>query len=343
MSRRFLVPLNVLQLAEAPAGPAVGDVYFNTTDKKLYIYDGTTWLSAGGAGGGAAGPTGPTGAQGVTGPTGATGATGAASNVAGPTGPTGATGATGATGSGNFTITSDTPPADASTGDAWFNSTTGQIYVYYDGFWVESASSNIGHTGPTGPLGPTGPSGGPTGPTGPTGAASNVTGPTGSVGRFTPAADTPPANPNPGDAWFDTTSGQIYIYYDGFWIESSSSNMGETGPTGAIGPTGPSGGPTGPTGPASNVTGPTGPIGRFTPAATNPPASPSTGDAWFDSASGQIYVYYDGYWVESSSSNVGPTGPTGPTGPSVTGASGSFTSADNKTITVVNGVISSIV
>jgi hypothetical protein len=68
--------------------------------------------------------------------------------------------------------------------------------------------------------------------------------------------------------------------------------------------------------------------------------TPQPGDAWFDSASGQIYVYFDSYWVESASSNIGPTGPTGP---SVTGASGSFTSADNKTITVVNGVISSIV
>ena len=61
MSRRFLVPLNVLHLASAPDSPTVGDVYFNTTDKKLYTYDGTTWVSAG-----ATGATGPTGPQGLT-------------------------------------------------------------------------------------------------------------------------------------------------------------------------------------------------------------------------------------------------------------------------------------
>jgi hypothetical protein len=36
-------------------------------------------------------------------------------------------------------------------------------------------------------------------------------------------------------------------------------------------------------------------------------------------------------------------GSTGPTGPSVTGASGTFTSSNGKTVTVTNGVITSIV
>lgn len=39
----------------------------------------------------------------------------------------------------------------------------------------------------------------------------------------------------------------------------------------------------------------------------------------------------------------GPQGIQGPTGPSVTGASGTFTSSNGKTITVTNGVITSIV
>jgi hypothetical protein len=57
---------------------------------------------------------------------------------------------------------------------------------------------------------------------------------------------------------------------------------------------------------------------------------------------------------ESSQGSTGPTGPTGPrgltgvtgaTGPAgslPTGASGSFRSQDNKTITVTNGIITGI-
>ena len=84
-----------------------------------------------------------------------------------------------------FTRPAATPPASADEGDAWFDATTGQIYVYYDGYWVESASSIAGATGAVGPQGITGPTGpsvtGPTGPTGATGAQ-GITGPTGAQG-----------------------------------------------------------------------------------------------------------------------------------------------------------------
>ena len=53
----------------------------------------------------------------------------------------------------------------------------------------------------------------------------------------------------------------------------------------------------------------------FRSASPTPPASPNAGDAWFDSSSGAVYVYYDNYWVEVGASPIGPTGPTGPTGP----------------------------
>jgi hypothetical protein len=138
--------------------------------------------------------------------------------------------------------------------------------------------------------------------------------------------------------------------------------VGATGPTGqqgtqgVTGPTGAQGnsitGATGATGAASTVAGPTGPTGAtgstgdsifFSTTSDTPPLNPVTGQAWFNSSNGQIYVYYDSFWVESASSNIGPAGPTGPTGPSVTGASGTFTSSDNKTITVINGIITSIV
>jgi hypothetical protein len=79
---------------------------------------------------------------------------------------------------------------------------------------------------------------------------------------------------------------------------------------------------------ATGVTGATGQDGQFSIAATTAPTSPETGDAWYDSASGDIFIYYDGVWVEASNANDGPTGPTGltgvtgATGPSVTGNTG---------------------
>lgn len=33
----------------------------------------------------------------------------------------------------------------------------------------------------------------------------------------------------------------------------------------------------------------------------SPPASPTAGDMWYNSGDGIQYIYYDGYWVESSS------------------------------------------
>lgn len=39
-----------------------------------------------------------------------------------------------------------------------------------------------------------------------------------SAGGGFEASDTAPSTPSAGDAWFDTTTGEIYIYYDGFWV-----------------------------------------------------------------------------------------------------------------------------
>jgi microcystin-dependent protein len=108
----------------------------------------------------------------------------------------GATGPTGPTGpEGNFLV-SQTQPSFATEGDVWYDSSTGQMFVYYDNFWIESNNSIVGATGPTGPIGP---SGGPTGPqgergeqgvTGPTGPEGGPTGPQGELG---PTGPTGPA------------------------------------------------------------------------------------------------------------------------------------------------------
>jgi hypothetical protein len=110
-----------------------------------------------------------------------------------------------------------------------------------------------GLTGSTGPTGPTGPTGttGTTGPTGPTGAASTVEGPTGPTGAWTTTSSTPPTGATEGDAWFDPNTGGIFIYYDGYWVETGAAPLGPTGPTGATGIQG----ITGPTG----IQGPPGP------------------------------------------------------------------------------------
>ena len=102
-----------------PNSPTVNQEF--TSGSTTWKWDGTAWQLLVTQ---SSGPTGPTGSQGVTGPTGSTG----------PTGPEGV-----------FATSSATPPATPNIGDAWFNSETGQIYVYYDSFWVESASSNVGN------------------------------------------------------------------------------------------------------------------------------------------------------------------------------------------------------
>lgn len=162
---------------------------------------------------------------------------------------------------------------------------------------------------------------GPTGPTGPTGPVSTIpgpTGPTGAQGGFATTA-TAPASADPGDPWFDPETGTLYVYYDGYWVESASSLAGvrgATGPTGAAGVTGPTGpsvtGPTGPTG-ATGITGPTGATGATGP--TGPAVTGPTGA-------------------------TGITGPTGATGPSVqTMAVNSYTASHFPSLEQAGSVV----
>jgi hypothetical protein len=57
--------------------------------------------------------------------------------------------------------------------------------------------------------------------------------------------------------------------------------------------------------------GTTGPAGTFQVTGPTAPSAPSVGDVWYNSETGQMLVRYDGYWVESHGSLVGPTGPSG--------------------------------
>jgi|694.fasta_scaffold06222_8 hypothetical protein len=54
--------------------------------------------------------------------------------------------------------------------------------------------------------------------------------------------------------------------------------------------------------------------------ATTPPASPSSGDLWFESDTGKQFIYYDSFWIEISGADgsQGATGSTGPEGGATT-------------------------
>jgi collagen type VII alpha len=93
------------------------------------------------------GPTGATGVQGATGPIGVTGPTGV-QGPSGPTGPYGVTGPTGPTGVVNV-YSNTTPPFSPAAGDLWWDTSTGQLKIYYDdgtsSQWVDAA---VGAAGP---------------------------------------------------------------------------------------------------------------------------------------------------------------------------------------------------
>lgn len=257
---------------DAPADPSEGDVWFNSSDGRFYVYYDGFWVEALSN---EAGPTGPTGATGDTGPIGPTGPEG------GPTGPTGATGLTGDTGpTGPTGLTGPTGPAGdtgpqgeqgvgisilgsyeteealniaqptGNIGDGYL--VAGDLYVWNS---TTEAWENVGNIqGPTGPTGPTG----ATGDTGPTGADSTVEGPTGPTGPTGPDGEvgitwrgnwiTGPGTINYEINDVVSWNSRSYIAIapsDGFDVPPDSSSdweiladSGGTGPTGATGPSG---------------------------------------------------------------------------------------------------------
>jgi hypothetical protein len=45
MSKKALVPVNVLASGSQPAGLHAGDVYFNTSDVSMLVYTGSNWTA----------------------------------------------------------------------------------------------------------------------------------------------------------------------------------------------------------------------------------------------------------------------------------------------------------
>jgi hypothetical protein len=94
-----------------------------------------------------------------------------------------------------------------------------------------------------------------------------------------PSGNTLPLEGQSGDLFFKTNEQSIYVHTGSEWIVSGGGG------------------------------------GSSYYVSENAPASPATGDIWFNSATGKTFVYYDSFWVEPGQNNVGPVGPTGPTGP----------------------------
>ena len=301
---------------------------------------------------GSQGVTGNDGATGSTGAVGETGAQGE-TGVTGAVGETGATGATGADALWNFRSAYDGGVSYATgdvvtyNGQTWYrlNPNGGNLGdIPSEGiFWtLIAAEGAVGTTGPTGADGlglePVALSG--------VSAARNLT-----VGAqdaaFGYMLDTSPWAAGQYVYFADQTAGSDLVYYaqlriqfaGGFgyalgfdyllgvtgttqpttsstWLMSfAPAPQGATGAQGATGTTGETG-PTGATG-ETGVTGPTGPTGADGIFSTNegtPLTGAETGDAWFDPSSGTFFIYYDGFWLEASSSAYGETGPTGADG-----------------------------
>ena len=147
----------------------------------------------------------------------------------------------------------DTPPIDPSDNSLWWESDTGILYLWYDDLTSEQWVSVAGGAGPPGDTGPTGPTGaqGPAGAQGPIGATGPA-GPQGPTGvNTTYIGDGPPASPVPGQLWWESDSGQTFIWYDdgdsAQWVPAMVGSPGPAGPAGAAGATGPAG-PQGPQG-----------------------------------------------------------------------------------------------
>ena len=208
-------------------------------------------------------------------------------------------------GSTNVSI-GTTAPIGATAGDLWWNSTQGQLKIYYnDG----NSSQWVDACGPNG--------------TSPSGGNTSVT-----------VSDTAPTNPSSGDLWWHSIQGQLKIYYDDgnsqHWVDTSGPNGTGGGSATSVtvsdtAPTSPSSGDLWyksdegqlkiyyndgnssqwvDTGGNSGTGGGGTPGGATVTTNDTAPTSPNDGDLWWKSDEGQLKVYYDDgnsqQWVDTA-------------------------------------------
>jgi len=310
------VSLNWLgTLAANPASPTLNQAYYNSADKKSYVYNGSSWniLSQDGAVGpqGPAGATGPQGPQGIQGSVGAAGATGA-TGAQGPAGPAGI--------SLSWLGTLAVAPGSPALNQAYYNSTDKKSYVYNGSTW--NILSQDGAAGPQGPVGATG----ATGPAGATGAQGPA-GPAGVSLNWLGTLAVAPTSPTLNQAYYNSADKISYVYNGSTWnILSQDGAVGPQGPIGATGATGLTG-PAGPAG-ASGLNGTNGINGislSWLGTLATAPGSPALNQAYYNSTDKKSYVYNGSTWSILSQDGadgaqgpvgaIGATGATGPAGP----------------------------
>jgi len=125
-----------------PTNVADGATFYETDTLQLYLKVGGSWnLNTIQGYTGSAGVNGYTGSQGVTGFTGSQGSIG----FTGSAGSNGFTGSVGFTGSaGKVDVVATTPPSPLYEGQLWFDSESTKVYAYYDNYWIEVGSSEVG-------------------------------------------------------------------------------------------------------------------------------------------------------------------------------------------------------
>jgi len=233
--------------------------------------------------------------------------------------------------------TSASPPLSPGAGDLWWNTTDGNLYVYYSGAWT---SANAGVQGPQGEIGPQGAEGpagirglkgntgdvGPRGYTGETGAQGNVgprglkgdqgepgpAGTNGAVGEQGPQGEQGPRGlkgdkGDTGEPGAPGAQGEQGIQGEQGprGVKGDTGEPGTNGSDGADGQPGPQGeqGPRGLAG-ADGADGEPGPQGdpgtqvQFSLTAPNPLTE---GNVWWNMNDGNLYVHYNNQWVSAVS------------------------------------------
>ena len=104
-------------------------------------------------------------------------------------------GSSGTSGGASVT-TGDTAPATPADGDLWFNTTTGELYVYIEAqtAWIQTNGGSGG----------------------------------GGEGASVTTGDTAPASPADGDLWFNTVQAELYVYLEAEsgWIQTNGGGGG---------------------------------------------------------------------------------------------------------------------
>ena len=202
-------------------------------------------------------------------------------------------------GGGGSLEVSETPPSSPSEGDIWYNSQTGQTFVYYDSFWVENIAGIAGPEGPTGPAGPTG-------PTGDTGVVISETTPE-STDVLWLDSDAVAEVPVP----IGGTTGQVLAKssnddYDTEWANLPAEVIPTGGTTGQI--------LTKDSEDNYDISWQDLPESSGVVTSATPPEN--TNSIWFNTETGLTYIYYDSYWTSISGNSGTPiisdTAPTSP-------------------------------